>query len=112
MSQKIQLEKESIVNASASKIDAIKELIFGEELQTYNSQLKSLKDDINKQREELEDLRKELLQNIDNLNTDLNIRISNLDDEFKNMSLEQDNSKLDKKVLGDLLIKLGETIAR
>ncbi len=107
--------KESITE-NGSKIDAIKELIFGENMEAYESEFKTLKTEIEKQKKELEELlyqvRKELLQNMDNLNTDLNIRITYFEDTLKNFTPEQDHTKMDKKTLGEMLIKLGERISK
>lgn len=98
-----------------SKIDAIKELIFGENIQAYNSEFETLKADILSKKETLEnlidDVKSELLQNIDSLSTDLNIRITELEDSFNDKIDTLDNKKVDRKQLSDLFIKLGEKIS-
>jgi len=99
---------------STSKIDAIKELIFGENIQAYDIEFEALKLDILAKKEELQNLissvETELLQNIDTLSTDVNIRITNfenaINDKFENL----ENEKINRKVLSDLFIKLGEKI--
>lgn len=97
-----------------SKIDAIKQLIFGDNIAEYSQEFETLKNELEQRRQELTDLvddtRKELMSAIDNLGTDLNIRISDLEESIHQRTTQLDKTKLDKNVLGDLLIKLGEKI--
>ncbi len=103
------------VNDSTSKIDAIKQLIFGENIQEYNHEFEAVKLDILKKKKELEslldDVKAELLQNIDNLSTDINIRITELENTLEDKADALEEKKLDRKLFGDLLIKLGEKIS-
>ena len=111
-------EKADNINLSdpTSKIDAIKQLIFGENIQEYNSEFEAVKQDILKKKKDLEDLidtvKSELLQNIDNLSTDINIRITELENTLEDKADALDDKKLDRKLFGDLLIKLGEKISQ
>ena len=106
--------EEKINNDPSSKIEAIKNLIFGENIAAYNSEFESVKKDIASKKKELEDFieetRKELNQAIDNLSTDINIRITELEDALAEKADELDAKKVDKKTLGNLLIYLGEKI--
>lgn len=106
---------EQTTNAS-SKIDAIKQLIFGENMQAYESEFEAVKNDILSKKNELEnlmdDIRKELLQNMDNLSTDINIRMTDLENSLNGTTERVNEKKLDRKVLGDLLMKLGEKISK
>ena len=99
-----------------SKIDAIKQIIFGENMQAYDSEFEALKKDILSKKQELESLmdevRKELLENIDNLSTDVNIRITDLENSFNDKADNLDDKKLDRKLLGELLMNLGEKISK
>lgn len=101
---------------SASKIDAIKELIFGETIENYEREFETIKQDLVSKKNELnafiDEIRKELLQNIDNLSTDLNIRITDIESNMKEKVDQINDNKLDKKTLGDLLINLGEKISK
>ncbi|TYP76167.1 fructose 1,6-bisphosphatase [Aquimarina intermedia] len=101
-------------DAATSKIEAIKNLIFGENIVAYDSEFDAVKKDILTKRKELEDLvqdtRKELLQAIDNLSTDVNIRITDLEDTLADNIATLESKKVDKKTLGDLLIAMGEKI--
>ncbi len=99
-----------------SKIDAIKQLLFGENIQEYNSEFEAVKRDILEKKKELEylidDVKAELLQNIDNLSTDINIRITELENTIEDKASALEDKKLDRKIFGDLLIKLGEKISQ
>ena len=106
--------EEQVVNDPSSKIEAIKNLIFGDNIAAYNSEFDKVKKDIASKKKELEDFiddtRKELHQAIDNLGTDINIRITELEDHLADKTETLDAKKVDKKTLGDLLISLGEKI--
>ena len=97
-----------------SKIEAIKNLIFGENIAQYNQEFDQVKKEINKRKEELEvyieDVRKELSQSIDNLSTDIGIRISELEDTVSEKTDNLDHLKVDKKTIGDMFFSLGEKI--
>ncbi|WP_459210513.1 fructose 1,6-bisphosphatase [Aquimarina rhabdastrellae] len=102
-------------NAEASsKIEAIKNLIFGENIAEYNSEFDAIKKDLEDKKQDLEnfieDTRKELLQTIDNLNTDINIRITELEDSLNDKIDDLEDKKVNRKMLGDLLIAMGEKI--
>lgn len=101
---------------TASKIDAIKQLIFGENMQAYDSEFETLKKDILNKKQELEalidEVKSELLQNIDNLSTDINIRITELENTFEDKTEALNQNKVDRKLLGELFTKLGEKISQ
>lgn len=103
-------------NDPSSKIDAIKQLIFGENMQAYDSEFETLKKDILNRKQELEnlmdDVKSELLQNIDNLSTDINIRITELENSFQDKADALNENKVDRKLLGELFTKLGEKISQ
>ncbi len=100
---------------SASKIEAIKNLIFGENIEQYDSEFTTLKKDIAKKKELLEnyidEVRNELMQSIDSLSTDVNIRITDLEDAVNAKTEALTEEKVDRKELGKLLINLGEKIS-
>ena len=99
---------------TTSKIDAIKELIFGENIQAYDTEFEAVKADILAKKEELQNListvESELLQNIDTLSTDINIRITDLENSINDKLDNLDNKKVNRKLLSELFIKLGEKI--
>lgn len=99
---------------SSSKIEAIKNLIFGENIQQYNSEFDALKKLIDKQKAALEtyidEVRGELMQSIDSLSTDVNIRITDLEDALNEKTETLTEQKVDRRELSKLLITLGEKI--
>lgn len=101
---------------SAQRLEAIKNLIFGENIQQIDNDFQTLKNLLEKRREELENLiedtRKELVNSIDNLSTDLNIRITDLENKFNEKAANLDHKKADRKVLGTLLMGIGEKIMK
>lgn len=99
---------------SSSKLEAIKNLIFGENIQQYNSEFEELKADLLKKRKELKDLiedtRDEISKSIDSLSTDLNIRITDLESKMEDRLEALDDQKTSREMLGKALIELGEKI--
>ncbi|MEW7289182.1 fructose 1,6-bisphosphatase [Aquimarina sp. 2304DJ70-9] len=114
MAKETKAVEEKTSDDPSSKIEAIKNLIFGENIAAYNSEFEKVKRDISSKKKELEDFiddtRKELHQAIDNLSTDINIRITELEDNLADKADMLDSKKVDKKILGDLLIAMGEKI--
>lgn len=108
--------QENGVNTNGSKIDMIKDLIFGDNIQEYNSQFETVKEDIAAKKTELEDLvqnvRTELDEMIDTLGTDINIRVTQLQDKMEERLENLESDKMDKEILGKLLISLGEKISK
>lgn len=109
-------ENTVIATDASTKIDAIKQLIFGENMQAYDSEFESVKKDLLNKKKELESLidevRSELIQSIDNLSTDVNIRITELEDSISTKIDKLDHKKADRKLLGELFTKLGEKISQ
>lgn len=100
---------------SSSKIDAIKNLIFGENMVQYDSEFDTIRKEIKKKKESLDkyidEVRNELMQSIDSLSTDVNIRITDLEDAVQAKTEALSEEKLDRKELGKLLINLGQKIS-
>jgi len=100
---------------SASKIEAIKNLIFGENIVQYDSEFETLKKDLQNKKEHLEnyidEVRNELMQSMDSLTTDVNIRITDLEGTLEAKTNEYAEKKVDRIELGKLLISLGEKIS-
>lgn len=101
---------------NSSKIELIKNLIFGENIQAYNSEFDALKRDILDKKNALEalieEVRTELSSAIDTVATDVNIRITELEDKLEDKIEQLDSDKLDKKMLGNFLIELGEKLGK
>ncbi|WP_372974187.1 fructose 1,6-bisphosphatase [Muriicola sp.] len=101
---------------TASKIELIKNLIFGENIQAYESEFELLKKDILSKKKQLEELieavRTDLRMSIDDVSTDINIRITELEDKLESRFEDLEKGQLQKEELGDLLIELGEKIRK
>ena len=119
MSKTPTIEKEAPTaspNESAQRLEAIKNLIFGENIQQIDQEFQAIKNHIEKRKEELEDFiaetRKELNSTIDNLATDLNIRITDLENSMNDKTDELNHKKVDRNLLGTLLVSMGEKIMK
>ena len=106
--------KPSESGTEVSKIEAIKDILFGENIQTYDEEFEVVKKDILAKKKELEnlitDIRTELDTAIDNLSTDLNIRITELDDKLQHKAELLEDKKVDRRMLSELFIKLGNKL--
>jgi len=104
------------VESTTSKIETIKNLIFGETIEAYDSEFEVLKTDILDKKKVLEDLveqvRNDLNIAIDNIATDTNIRITELEKNLENRIENLEEDTVNKKMLGKLLIELGEKVGK
>lgn len=116
MTKEAKAVEEKVQNDPSSKIEAIKNLIFGENIAAYNSEFENLRKDLEKKKKELEDFiedtKSELYKAIDNLSTDVHIRITEVEDKLAERANDLDSKKVDKKTLGELLISMGEKISQ
>jgi len=98
-----------------SKIEAIKNLIFGDNIQAYDSEFESLKLEIlNKKKvleELIEEVRLDLKTAIDNVSTDVNIRVTELEEKLGDRIENLEENQINKSTLGKLLIDLGEKVS-
>lgn len=101
---------------NSSKIELLKDIIFGDNIQEYDSEFEAIKSEIKNKKAELEGLINEVKTDLDNMidgmNTDINIRLTELEESINDRSEALDESKVDKQVLGKLLITLGEKITK
>ncbi len=115
MAKKNTPQPESPSMDSSSKIEAIKNLIFGENIEQYDSEFDKVRKEIDKKKNALEsyidEVRNELMQSIDSLSTDINIRITDLEDNLQAKTEALSDDKMDRRDLGKLLINLGEKIS-
>ncbi|WP_298949885.1 fructose 1,6-bisphosphatase [uncultured Nonlabens sp.] len=111
---KSQAEEPAIAIDSSSKLEAIKNLIFGENIQQYDYEFDLLKKDLLNKRQELNEMiettREELNKSIDSLSTDLNIRITDLETKLEDRLESIEDDKTSRSTLGDALIELGKKI--
>ena len=103
------------VEKSTSKIETIRNLIFGETIESYDSEFELVKRDILDKKKTLEDLieqvKGDLSTAVDNIATDVNIRITEVEKSLDSRMENIENDTVDKKMLGKLLIQLGEKIS-
>ncbi len=101
---------------AASKIETIRNLIFGENIEEYNSEFEALKSDIRKKKKILEDLVEEVRQDlktaIDNVAIDVNIRITELENKIEEKVENLETDKVDRNTLGKMLMDLGEKVSQ
>ncbi len=116
MSKKENLQPETPIIDSSTKLEAIKNLIFGDNIQQYDSEFETLKKEIDDKKAALQsyidEVRGELMQSIDSLSTDVNIRITDLEDSLNDKTETLNEQKVDRRELGKLLISLGEKIGK
>ncbi|MEZ2413315.1 fructose 1,6-bisphosphatase [Muriicola sp. E247] len=101
---------------TASKIELIKNLIFGENIQAYDSEFELLKKDIISKKKQLEELieavRTDLRMAVNDVSTDINIRITELEDKLEDRFENIEKQQLDASQLGDLLIEMGNKVKK
>lgn len=101
---------------SKSKIEVIKNLIFGENIQAYNTEFEKLRKDILNKKKSLESLieevRSELQSSIDDVSSDVNDRLNSLEERLENKIDDIESGVVQKEDLGNLLIQLGEKISK
>lgn len=116
MAKKANVNQIENSNDSSSKIEAIKNLIFGENIEQYDSEFETLKKEIDDKKNSLQsyidEVRGELMQSIDSLSTDVNIRITDLEDSLNEKTESLSQEKVDKNTLSKMLIDLGEKIGK
>jgi hypothetical protein len=112
--EKIVFKLEDRIESSASKIDVIKNLIFGETIQEYDAEFEVLKKDILKKKKVLEDMideiRSDLNTTLDSVSTDLNIRITDLEKKISDKIEDIEQDSVNRETLGKILVDLGERI--
>ncbi len=112
--QQEKLNVENTDNVVDPKIEAIKEIIFGENIKEYESEFKKLSDIIDKQKKDLEEklseFKKEANTMLAEASKNFESQIAELKKEFTEETTNLSNSKLDRKTFGNALKKLGDDI--
>ncbi len=124
--QKEDKAPEAAVAAADPKIEAVKQLIFGENMQQYDSEFNEIKALIKKTRTEVEneinDTRdaltkiinqtKETLTNdLSDLRSDMNKKVTQLRSDMDDSVADLDERKVNRKLLGTMLQEMGKQIA-
>lgn len=112
--------------SSDPKIEAVKQLIFGENMQQYDSEFSEVRATIKKTKQELvneidetrdaltnmiNDTRESLTKAISDLRSDTNKKVSQLREDMDESVADLDDRKLNRKLLGALLQEMGKQIA-
>tara|TARA_Y100001956_G_C4085699_1_gene170520 strand:+ start:495 stop:836 length:342 start_codon:yes stop_codon:yes gene_type:complete len=107
-------KNETATSANDAKIDAIKQLIFGENIKEYDGEFKKLKETINQVKQEmnerLENTASELRRLIDTVNAEQNSKLDKLRSDMDAEVAQLKHQKLDRQLLGDLLQEMGNKI--
>ena len=102
--------KKSEENITESKLEAIKEIIFGENIKEYDHEFKKIKELILKHRQEIENhvaaVKKDIEEEIKQMKRDIDHAISDLQSELSAL----DEAKTNRQKLGDLLEELGKKL--
>jgi len=109
-----------------TKIEAVKQLIFGENMQQYDSEFNEIKALIKKTRTEIEtelnetrdalnklinQTKDSLTNEIQDLRSDMNKKVTQLRADMDESVADLDDRKLNRKLLGTLLQEMGKQIA-
>ncbi len=97
------------------KIEAVKQLIFGENMQQYDSEFNEIKALIKKTRTEIEneinDTRDALTKMINDLRSDTTKKMTQLREDMDEAVSDLDERKVNRKLLGAMLQEMGKQIA-
>jgi len=97
------------------KMEAVKQLIFGENMQQYDSEFSDIRALIKKTRAELEneltETREALTNTINDLRTDMTKKMTQLRSEMDDAVQDLDERKVNRKLLGAMLQEMGQKIA-
>jgi len=93
--------------SDVQRIDAIKELIFGENMQEYDAEFKDVKDLIAKTKQDLidqlEQAREGLIDDIEKLRTNMNEQLDELRKDTDNRIYDLQDAKTDRRELAKML---------
>ncbi len=98
------------------KLDAIKEIIFGENIKEYDKEFKKLKDQISKQKEEFHLMAKTMKKELQDLMKETDrVSKTQIEDLRKEMIAkigQLETSKTSKELLADMLIEVGKNLKK
>ncbi len=97
------------------QIDAIRNIIFGQNMQDYDQRFKEANDNLNRNRQEIEDLIEQtknyLLEEMRQMEHRLSTQLQQLNDKLVQESDRLEDKKLNRKELGSLLVDIGNKIS-
>ncbi len=95
-------------DSELSKLQAVKELIFGKEIQDYDLEFKNIHKIISENKAQSDAEHASQLQALDQAEKAITARIDKLEAELIKRITLLDNKKTDRAKLGKMLIQLGE----
>jgi gas vesicle protein len=100
------------VNEPKTKLDEVKDLIFGPDIKSYNDQISELKTNIGQNREEvmskIEEVRNKLIEAIQTTEQNLTQQIADLQKATEAALDKQKQAHVSKRALNDVLLKISE----
>ena len=121
-----QKESEAQGLSGDPKIEAVKQLIFGENMQQYDSEFNEIKALIKKTRTEIENelndtrdalnklinqTKETLNSEVNDLRSDMNKKVTQLRSDMDEAVADLDERKVNRKLLGTMLQEIGKQIA-
>lgn len=121
-----QKESEAQGLSADPKIEAVKQLIFGENMQQYDSEFNEIKALIKKTRTEIENelndtrdalnklinqTKETLNSEVNDLRSDMNKKVTQLRSDMDEAVADLDERKVNRKLLGTMLQEIGKQIA-
>ena len=97
-------------DSELSKLQAVKELIFGKEIQDYDAEFKRIHEAIALNRDTNSTDTENLEKALDKLEKQLTARIDKLEAEMLKKIAHLDDKKTDRAKLGKMLIQIGEKL--
>lgn len=101
-------------SASTDRLEAVRELLFGQNVQEYRGEIKELKDLIKSHRSELDkesdNLEKDITKRLESLETKLISRIDALNNKINEKISSLEEAKVSKKDLANLLTNLASKL--
>lgn len=93
-----------------SKIQAVKELIFGADIQTFEEQFRALNDRLDDLQNQFVDESNERENSVHELEKKTDKQLSKLEDDIQKELDRLQDEKTDRAVLGKLLVQIGEKL--
>ena len=93
-----------------SKLQAVKELIFGQEIQNYDAEFKEINNRFNRVEEKSRSDAQEQLASLATLEKTIMARLDKMENEFTKKMAQLEDKKTDRAKLGKLLIQIGEKL--
>lgn len=97
-----------------SKIDAIKKILFGENIQEYAAEFakinRQFEDQEARHNQQITALHQEHAQTVASLKENFAQQLAALQEEFKQKTERLESAKTDRKALGDFLVELGKKL--